>query len=313
MDQANKYVNYILAHQSDNGWLGPDDDTSGNMYWSKFPALLSLAAYAEAEPKNAPTIAAAMLKFMKEAYRRMAKTPLSDWSMWRGMDFALAVQWLMKHHPQDQAEFLADLLTAVRQQTSNWEAWFTNFTVGASPHGVNNAQALKSSGVWAVQDADPALHDSSRERLRNMDDYYGMASGMFCADEILCEPAQRKMPSRGTELCAVVEAMFSYNTLFSVHGAEIEGGGEAYKCCLPPSLFLRPQHCGLSSRSDSSHFRLQPCASAFELYPYSQATSLLLIVPSASPTMRYQPPLLRPWAVTCGITSTCRRSTRSTP
>ena len=196
--QAHAYINYILAHQSDSGWLGPDDDQTGNMYWSKFPVLLSLAAFAEAEPAQAQTVAGAMLKFLTEAERRMHKVPLSSWSMWRGMDLALAVQWLLKHHPMGQETFLADMLTLVRQQTSDWESWFTNFTVGASPHGVNNAQALKSSGVWAVQDADPALHASSRERLRNMDDYYGMASGMFCADEILCEPAQRKMPSRGT-------------------------------------------------------------------------------------------------------------------
>jgi len=54
--------------------------------------------------------------------------------------------------------------------------------------------------------------------MYNMDKTYGMASGMFCADEILCEPPEQKMPSRGTELCAVVEAMFSYTTMFSVHG-----------------------------------------------------------------------------------------------
>ena len=42
---------------------------------------------------------------------------------------------------------------------------------------------------------------------------------MFCADETLCEMTQPKMPSRGTELCAVVEAMFSYNSMFSIHGA----------------------------------------------------------------------------------------------
>ncbi|EGD77577.1 hypothetical protein PTSG_08674 [Salpingoeca rosetta] len=217
--QADKYISYILQHQKPSGWLGPDDDKSGNMYWSRFPVMLSLAMYAEANPSQAATIGTAMLAFMKEASKRMQSTPFSDWSAARGMDMALAVEWLIKNHPQGQDDFLFSFLDLVRKQTWDWETWFTNFTTGANPHGVNNAQALKSSAVWFVASGDEKMHESSRERMRNIDDYYGFASGvLFCADELLCEAAERKFPSRGTELCAVVESMFSYNTMFSVHG-----------------------------------------------------------------------------------------------
>lgn len=41
---------------------------------------------------------------------------------------------------------------------------------------------------------------------------------MFLGDELLPDPATRH-PSRGIELCGVVEAMFSYNIMFSVHGS----------------------------------------------------------------------------------------------
>jgi len=40
---------------------------------------------------------------------------------------------------------------------------------------------------------------------------------MFNGDEILPSPPTRS-PSRGIELCGVVEAMFSYNTMFSTFG-----------------------------------------------------------------------------------------------
>ena len=40
---------------------------------------------------------------------------------------------------------------------------------------------------------------------------------MFNGDELLPDPASRN-PSRGIELCGVVEAMFSYTTMFSIHG-----------------------------------------------------------------------------------------------
>ena len=47
-----------------------------------------------------------------------------------------------------------------------------------------------------------------------MDEYHGQATGMFGADEHLAG----RMPSRGTELCTVVEAMYSYGIMFRVFG-----------------------------------------------------------------------------------------------
>lgn len=54
--------------------------------------------------------------------------------------------------------------------------------------------------------------------MANMDRMYGFPDGMFCADELLCEAPENKLPSRGSELCAIVEAMFSYETMFAVDG-----------------------------------------------------------------------------------------------
>ena len=72
--------------------------------------------------------------------------------------------------------------------------------------------------------------------MQKLDEYHGQASGIFGCDEHLAG----KMPSRGnrlhclvavdhlypdqgTELCTVVEAMFSYETLFSIQGDPIFG------------------------------------------------------------------------------------------
>lgn len=53
--------------------------------------------------------------------------------------------------------------------------------------------------------------------MSNVDRLYGLPTGMFNGDEIMPSPATRN-PSRGIELCGVVEAMFSYTTMFSIHG-----------------------------------------------------------------------------------------------
>ncbi len=39
---------------------------------------------------------------------------------------------------------------------------------------------------------------------------------MFVGDELMPDPPT-KHPSRGIELCGVVEAMYSYNTMFAVN------------------------------------------------------------------------------------------------
>ena len=56
--------------------------------------------------------------------------------------------------------------------------------------------------------------ESTYLRMHKMDRYHGQASGMFSCDECLAG----LNPSRGTELCTVVEAMFSYSTIFSILG-----------------------------------------------------------------------------------------------
>ena len=55
--------------------------------------------------------------------------------------------------------------------------------------------------------------------MKNLDSKYGLPNGMFIGDEwIPGEVPEEHNPSRGIELCGVVEAIFSYNIMFSVFG-----------------------------------------------------------------------------------------------
>lgn len=42
IEMAYQYVDYILSHQAEDGWLGPDDDKDGNEYWSKYFMMMIL-------------------------------------------------------------------------------------------------------------------------------------------------------------------------------------------------------------------------------------------------------------------------------
>jgi hypothetical protein len=216
-----KYIWYILGHQTSDGWLGEDDIGDGNSYWSKYPILFALRMYFEATANS--TILPAMYKFLHTAYQRLFTTPLGvTWSGARAQDLAITVHWLLDNQPNGEQQFLWDLAEMLHQQAFSWNEFFAGQdfpkeSVGATTlytHGVNVGQALKSGGVWYRQTHNTTDRDSSYQRVAILDQYHGQASGIFSCDEHLAG----LMPSRGTELCTVVEAMYSYEVLFSIHG-----------------------------------------------------------------------------------------------
>ena len=59
-----KYVDFVLSHQTADGWLGLDDIKDGNMYWSKYPMLFALRQVKETVHTHSSSLEGAMeLKF----------------------------------------------------------------------------------------------------------------------------------------------------------------------------------------------------------------------------------------------------------
>ena len=83
-----------------------------------------------------------------------------------------------------------------------------------SAHGVNSAQSLKSGAVVYRMSGSRSAAQSSFDRLAMLDRYHGAPTGVFQADETLSD----SMPSHGTELCAVVESIFSLNIVHEIQG-----------------------------------------------------------------------------------------------
>ena len=83
-----------------------------------------------------------------------------------------------------------------------------------SAHGVNSAQSLKSGAVVYRMSGSRSAAQSSFDRLVVLDKYHGAPTGVFQADETLSD----SMPSHGTELCAVVESIFSLNIVHEIQG-----------------------------------------------------------------------------------------------
>ena len=230
----------ISANQSASGWLGPDDTRSGDEYWARFNVLSAFLQQAEAVPGAAAALIPAALRYVVAATRR-ALAPggfqINDWSAARAHDFVLTMHALIDRFDAlaaaglvpagvSEATLYDAAAVAHAQALGNgavWEAWFSsplfpNDTVtrnfGMLTHGVNVAQAIKTGGVWWRQLSNASLVASTYERVAVLDRWHGSPSGVVQADEHLAG----KLPQHGTELCGIVEAMYSYETLGDVLG-----------------------------------------------------------------------------------------------
>lgn len=81
-------------------------------------------------------------------------------------------------------------------------------------HGVNNAMAVKYPVLLNDFRPDPELVLLSKRTVENLMKYHGTAAGVFTSDETL----DGTNPSKGVELCTVVEFMRSLETLVEKTG-----------------------------------------------------------------------------------------------
>ncbi|HTW47770.1 MAG TPA: hypothetical protein VMD92_07470, partial [Acidobacteriaceae bacterium] len=86
-------------------------------------------------------------------------------------------------------------------------------------HGVNNGQGVKAGPVWSLVSGSPADRQSVFAAIAALDRYHGLPNGMFSCDEHLAGLD----PSQGSELCTVVEYMFSLEQSLAIAGDPLLG------------------------------------------------------------------------------------------
>jgi hypothetical protein len=223
--KAHRYLDYALTHQKEDGWLGPEKSVSpsGNYKprdpWPLFVMLKVLTQYQEAT--GDARVIPAMQKFLRCLDKQMDERPLFDWNKFRWQDLAVSIYWLYDRAPEP---WLLDLAAKAHAQGYDWIKHLQDLPFKErapkwefESHVVNNAMAVKTPGVWYRQSRDAQDRAAARQALEQLDQYHGQFSGIFTGDECFAG----KMPSQGTELCAVVEYMFSLETLVSILGETV--------------------------------------------------------------------------------------------
>ena len=224
--KAQKYIDWTLDHQAANGLLGPG---SNDDWWPRMVMLKALTQYHEAT--GDARVIPAMQRYFAFQLVELPKRNLRDWGKFRWQDNVLSVVWLYNRTGDLK---LLDLARLLHAQGYDWPAQYADFRytqrissefldaapggrlkeLGLATHGVNNGQAVKTGPVWSqVSGAEEDRRAASR-MIAQLDKYHGLPNGMFSCDEHLAGLD----PSQGSELCTVVEYMFSLEQVLGILG-----------------------------------------------------------------------------------------------
>ena len=232
LDMAQAWLESILSMQDETGWMGPVHaaDNGAPVSYDAWPLMIVLKVLTQHEEATGdPRVVPVMRKFAGYLRDFLDTHPIVDWGIYRWADLALSLHWLYDKMDDKAGEaWLLDVAETVKAQGFDWRTHFEHFpyTQKTPPevhlaypqtreaHGVNNAMAIKTGAVWGRQSGDDADSQSSRTMMETLDRYHGLASGLFSCDEHLGGLS----PVQGTELCSVVEYLFSLEVLLSILG-----------------------------------------------------------------------------------------------
>jgi len=218
--KVKRFVDYILDHQQVDGWLGPIGDVAGHQpydVWPLFPLFKALTQYQEAT--GDPRVVPALLRCARKIEQVIDQKPVYSWAKMRVADLAISMVWL---YAKTGETWPLELARRAFAQSHDWRAQFDDFKFTGKTqskfeldtHGVNTAMALKYGGIRYLLSGDPRDKNAVFSTLDLLDKHHGQATGIFTCDEHLAG----RSPSQGTELCTVVEAMYSLECLSAVTG-----------------------------------------------------------------------------------------------
>ena len=212
-----KYVDAILAAQQPDGWICPCPDNKRSRYDTWAVQLISKTLTVYYECSGDSRIPQVLYRVLKNYYDLLSggKIRLFRWAQSRWFETFIALDFLYDTYGED---WIKDLARILKQQGYDYrravDAWKKPRHVWLrKTHIVNIAMMLKSEAVSCGLLGEP--YTDLAETLRTvLDRYNGTAFEGFTGDEVLSGID----PTRGTELCAVVEQMYSYERLFACTG-----------------------------------------------------------------------------------------------
>lgn len=233
-----RYINWTLANQRPSGYFGPltkaeregkaqittQHPELGEDWWPKMVMLKVLQQYYTAT--NDERVISFMTKYFHYQLDALQKAPVGKWSEWaqsRGSENVLVVQWL---YGITKDKSLPKLAALIESQSFAWSEWLggRSWVINAATqqngkdwmqrHGVNVAMALKSPVLNYQRTGDSTYLKAAKTGFTDLMTLHGLPMGIFSADEDL----HGNLPTQGTELCTIVETMFSLEEMLGITG-----------------------------------------------------------------------------------------------
>ncbi|MEI6048606.1 MAG: beta-L-arabinofuranosidase domain-containing protein [Bacteroidota bacterium] len=223
INKVKKWLEPILVSSSDTGWYGPAKNKDR---WPLAVANKVLMQYYEATgDKRAIDV---LTKYFRYLHDTKPDWPDKEWRGVRAMENAVTGYWLYR---QTAEPWILETIESIQKNSSDWTTYYEKFPwdsaasadkkiplnwgpAGLTAHVVNNAMAVKYPGLWYQQSRDERFKKAVFSGIEKYDLNHGQAGGRFSGDEHL----SGKSPNRGTELCSVVEYMFSLEELYAIFG-----------------------------------------------------------------------------------------------
>ncbi|HTW81969.1 MAG TPA: beta-L-arabinofuranosidase domain-containing protein [Terracidiphilus sp.] len=224
--KARRFIDWTLDHQAPDGMIGP---ASNDDWWPRIVMLKALTQYQEFTGDE--RVIPVMEKYLQFQLGELPKRPLRDWGKFRWQDELLCAIWL---YNRTGSPYLLDLARLLRTQGYDWIAEYANFQytqritaeflqleagnglkdLALATHGVNNGQAVKTGPVWSLVSTSLTDRAAATRMVTELEKYHGLPNGMFSCDEHLAG----LNPTQGSELCTVVEYMFSLEQALAITG-----------------------------------------------------------------------------------------------
>jgi len=215
--RAKKYIDAILAAQCPDGWICPCTVEERATYDTWAVQLIAKVLTVYYECSRDERIPAVIERTLKNYYELLSRgeVKLFDWGKARWYETFIAINFLYERSP---AQWLVELAKILREQGTDYntltDMWHRPLNKWQQEtHIVNLCMMLKYEAVSHKLLGEDYL-DRAEALMQELKRYNGTPVGLFTGDECLSGLS----PIQGTELCSVVELMYSYEHLFAATG-----------------------------------------------------------------------------------------------
>jgi hypothetical protein len=217
IQRAKNYIDSILNFQKPDGWICPCPDDKRAEYdpWAIILISKTLSVYYDCSGDE--RIPFALYRVLKNFYSLLknGSIHLFNWGKCRWFEAFIPMISLYDKYPEKWLKDLGRILIRqgldYQKLTDEWKTPLNKWTY--TTHIVNLAMMLKYEAL--VSDFLGYKYTDKAQKLYNvLKKYNGTPTETFTGDECLSGLS----PIQGTELCAVVEQMYSYELLYAFTG-----------------------------------------------------------------------------------------------